>query len=162
MDSVSLLKVTHTKERSCPGSRVEEDLGQGTELDWSGGPSHSPRQTTRLCLQDGGLRAGCQEWQGGSKEKKEIVSLRQTHTAVPRASPWSAWTHIDIKNIREVKGALGWEIFTCWQSNSSSNGDSGCLQAHPTSVPHPLARHPSLPAYCQPASISCLTSDSLG
>lgn len=67
---------------------MEEDLGQGTELDWSGGQK-SFTKTDYKAVPTGRGSSGRVPGVagGGSEEKKEIVSLRQRRTAVPRALP---------------------------------------------------------------------------
>lgn len=94
MASVSLLKVTQPRERSCPGSGMEKDLGQGTE-------EGLVRQRKSLTKTDykalptgrgGSSRQGASNAREplpsprtGSVEKREIVSVKQGHTAVPWA-----------------------------------------------------------------------------
>lgn len=67
MASVSLIKRTNPEREAALDQGWTRTSDKAQKRDQSDGPSHEPRQTTRLCLQDKGLfEARCQQCQGGS------------------------------------------------------------------------------------------------
>lgn len=67
MASVSLIKRTNPEREAALDQGWTRTSDKAQKRDQSDGPSHEPRQTTRLCLRDKGLfEARCQQCQGGS------------------------------------------------------------------------------------------------
>ena len=99
----------------------------------------------------------------GSVEKREIVRLKQGHTAGPSSSYPACTCHIDMNLGREKGSGLGGRLPSPTTKEAGSllaaqvlqRRDSGCLHLTWAQVSQP-------PKYCQPFLISCLTGKRLG